>query len=197
MPPIRRSVLVAAVIAVLLVAVGMWLVVAGWPMETPAQVAMLDLAQLPMSAAVLVAIVEMTYERRLWLRRPRGFAAVFAPGAVLLLGGVVMLLVAFGRPARHLVGPAQLLIWTGLGIAFLYLAVDSVRRELRFARTESEHLDEDEQDLDDRWLTDDDEDDDADVPDQTGGDHPLGSYGSYQAPRLLDDPSPEPEARGL
>ena len=81
MPPLRRNAMVAAGLALVLVVIGMWMVVAGWPMETPGQLALMDLAQLPMSAAVLVAIVQMTVERRLWRREPRvRFAAVFAYG---------------------------------------------------------------------------------------------------------------------
>lgn len=179
MPRIRSSALVAAVIALLLVGLGIWMIVAGWPLETPRQIALMDLSQLPMSAAVLVAIVEMIWERQPWRRRrAAGFAAVFAPGAILLLTGLVMMVVAFALPARHLTGAAQLLIWTGLGIAFCYLAVDSVRRELREARPQLEPLDDDE--LDDLWDDLEDGDDDPD-----GGDDDDG-YGSYRARPLFD-----------
>ncbi len=178
MPRLRRSVLVATVVAVAFVGIGIWMIVAGWPLQTPAQETLLDLSQLPMSAAVLVAIAQMTYERRLWRRRPvTRFAAVFGPGAVLTLAGLVLVAVAFGLPNRTLVGPGQLLIWTGLGIAFLYLAVDSVRGELRRAKPQLVPLDDD---LDALW--DDDEDEDlAEAAEDEGA-----AYGSYRAPRLLD-----------
>lgn len=200
MPRLRRSAVIAAVIASVLVAVGIWMVVAGWPMETAAQNALIDLAQLPMSAAVLVAIAEMTYERRLWLRKPVGrFAAVFGPGAALFLIGVVMLVVAFALPARHLVGTAQALIWTGLGVAFLYLAIDSVRREFSANPLDLAAADPDDE-LDGLWLDDEDESDDdennpQDVdPGSEGDEVHMGDYGSYQAPRLLSQ-SPQPETR--
>jgi len=173
-------------VATLLVGIGVWMVVAGWPMETPAQLVLMDLAQLPMAAAVLVAIVEMTYGRRLWVGSPRRFVTVFGPGAGLVLAGLVMMVVAFVAPARHLVGTAHLLVWTGLGIAFVYLAVDSVQRDIRGSRPALQPVDADEYDellSDDDELWDDPDDDAANV------DAPPPSH---RARQLLDEgPAPD------
>ena len=114
---------------------GFWMVVAGWPMQTPTQTALLDLAQLPMAGAVLVGIVEMTWTRRLWLRSPKVFAGVFGPAAFALLLGVVLVVIAYGTTMRSYSGTGQLLIWIGVGLAFVYLAVDSLRREVTDPRT--------------------------------------------------------------
>lgn len=116
-------------------ALGFWMVVAGWPMETPTQNALLDLAQLPMAGAVLVGIVEMTWTRRLWLRSPRVFAGVFGPAGFALLLGIALVVVAYRTPLRSYSGTGQLLIWVGVGLAFVYLAVDSLRREVSDPRT--------------------------------------------------------------
>jgi hypothetical protein len=121
------------------------MVVAGWPMETPTQIALLDLAQLPMAGAVLVGILEMTWTRRLWLRSPRAFAGVFGPAAFALLLGLVLVVVAYRTSLRSYSGTGQLLIWVGVGLAFVYLAVDSLRREVTDPRTLLfEELDEDD-----------------------------------------------------
>ena len=111
------------------------MVVAGWPMRTPTENALLDLAQLPMAAAVLVGIVEMTWSRRLWLRSPKVFAGVFGPAAFALLLGVVLVSIAYGTSLRGYSGTGQLLIWIGVGLAFVYLAIDSLRREVTDPRT--------------------------------------------------------------
>jgi hypothetical protein len=126
---------VAALLSVVLVVLGFWMVVTGWPQQTPAQNTLLDLAQLPMAAAVLVGIVEMTWSRRLWLRSPKVFAGVFGPAAVALLLGVVLVALAYGTSLHSYSGTGQLFIWIGVGLAFVYLAVDSVRREVSDPRT--------------------------------------------------------------
>lgn len=125
----------AACLSILLVMLGFWMVIAGWPMRTPAETALLDLAQLPMAGAVLVAIVEMTWTRRLWLRSPRAFAGVFGPAALALLLGAALVVVAYRSSLRSYSGTGQLLIWLGVGLAFVYLAVDSLRREVTDPRT--------------------------------------------------------------
>jgi hypothetical protein len=122
-------------LSLLLVGLGFWMVVAGWPMQTPTQTALLDLAQLPMAGAVLVGIVEMTWTRRLWLRSPKVFTGVFGPAAFALLLGVVLVVIAYGTTMRSYSGTGQLLIWIGVGLAFVYLAVDSLRREVSDPRT--------------------------------------------------------------
>jgi hypothetical protein len=122
-------------VSLLLVVLGFWMVVAGWPMQTPAQIALLDLAQLPMAGAVLVGIVEMTWTRRLWLRSPKAFAGVFGPAAFALLLGLVLVIVAYRTSLRSYSGTGQLLIWVGVGLAFIYLAIDSLRREVTDPRT--------------------------------------------------------------
>ena len=114
---------------------GFWMVVAGWPMQTPSQIALLDLAQLPMAGAVLVGVVEMTWTRRLWLRSPKAFAGVFGPAAFALLLGLVLVIIAYGTSLRAYSGTGQLLIWIGVGLAFIYLAIDSLRREVTDPRT--------------------------------------------------------------
>jgi len=117
------------------VGLGFWMVVAGWPMQTPTQTALLDLAQLPMAGAVLVGIIEMTWTRRLWLRSPKVFAGVFGPAGFALLLGLVLVVIAYRTPLRAYSGTGQLLIWIGVGLAFVYLAVDSLRREVTDPRT--------------------------------------------------------------
>ena len=109
---------------------GFWMVVAGWPQQTPTQNTLLDLAQLPMAGAVLVGIVEMTWTRRLWLRSPKVFASVFGPAGFALLLGIVLVVVAYGTSLKAYSGTGQLFIWVGVGLAFVYLAVDSLRREV-------------------------------------------------------------------
>jgi hypothetical protein len=126
---------VAVALSLLLVGLGFWMVVAGWPMQTPTQTALLDLAQLPMAGAVLVGIVEMTWTRRLWLRSPKVFAGVFGPAGFALLLGVVLVVIAYRTSLRAYSGTGQLLIWVGVGLAFVYLAVDSLRREVTDPRT--------------------------------------------------------------
>lgn len=111
------------------------MVVAGWPMQTAAQTALLDLAQLPMAGAVLVGVVEMTWTRRLWLRSPKVFAGVFGPAAFALLLGSVLVVIAYNTSLRTYSGTGQLLIWISVGLAFVYLAVDSLRREVTDHRT--------------------------------------------------------------
>jgi hypothetical protein len=130
----RPSLIAAIAVSVVLVGVGFWMVIAGWPMETPTQVALLDLAQLPMAGAALVGIVEMTWARRLWLRSRKVFVGVFAPAAFALLLGVVFVAIAYGTGLPYS-GTGQLLIWIGVGLAFVYLAVDSLRREVSDHRT--------------------------------------------------------------
>ncbi len=130
----RPSLIAAIAVSVVLVVVGFWMVIAGWPERTPTQEALLDLAQLPMAGAVLVGIVEMTWSRRLWLRSRKVFVGVFAPAGAALLLGVVLVAVAYGTGLPYS-GTGQLLIWIGVGLAFVYLAVDSLRREVTDPRT--------------------------------------------------------------
>ncbi len=125
----RPSLVAAVAISVALVVVGFWMVIAGWPEQTPTQETLLDLAQLPMAAAVLVGIVEMTWTRRLWLRSRKVFVGVFAPAGLALLLGVALVAVAYGTGLPYS-GTGQLLIWVAVGLAFVYLAVDSLRREV-------------------------------------------------------------------
>ncbi|MGV8850800.1 MAG: hypothetical protein ACOH16_14795 [Propionibacteriaceae bacterium] len=144
----RPSLIAAIAVSVVLVGVGFWMVIAGWPMQTPAQVALLDLAQLPMAGAALVGIVEMMWARRLWLRSRTVFVGVFAPAAFALLLGVVFVAVAYGTGLPYS-GTGQLLIWIGVGLAFVYLAVDSLRREVSDHRTLLfEELDDDKDGVD-------------------------------------------------
>ncbi len=134
--------------------------IAGWPMRTPSEQALIDLAQLPMAGAVLVGIVEMTWARRLWLRSPVVFFGVFGPAFLALTAGIVCVAIAYGPGPRSLSGTGQLAIWLAVGFAFVYLAVDSLRRE-RVVRTEFlEEIDEDDADPHDRiglddWTTED------------------------------------------
>ena len=125
----------AVALSLLLVGLGFWMVVAGWPQQTPTQNTLLDLAQLPMAGAVLVGIVEMTWTRRLWLRSPKAFAGVFGPAGFALLLGVVLVAVAYGTSLEAYSGTGQLFIWVGVGLAFVYLAVDSLHREVTDPRT--------------------------------------------------------------
>lgn len=147
---------------------GFWMVVAGWPEQTPTQTALLDLAQLPMAAAVLVGIVEMTWTRRLWVHSPKAFSGVFGPAAFALLLGVVLVVVAYTTTMRSYSGTGQLLIWVAVGLAFVYLAVDSLRREVTDPRTLLfEDLDDDETPQGSDHLVgswDDEDEDEADEP---------------------------------
>lgn len=144
----RPSLIAAIAVSVLLVGVGFWMVIAGWPERTPTQEALLDLAQLPMAGAALVGIVEMTWARRLWLRSRTVFVGVFAPAAIALLLGVVFVAIAYGTGLPYS-GTGQLLIWIGVGLAFVYLAVDSLRREVTDHRTLLfEELDDDKDGVD-------------------------------------------------
>ena len=77
----------------------------------------------------------MTWTRRLWLRSPRVFLGVFGPAAFALLLGVVLVVIAYRTSLRAYSGTGQLLIWIGVGLAFVYLAVDSLRREVTDPRT--------------------------------------------------------------
>src|SRR5665647_1378173 len=92
----------------------------------------------------------MTWTRRLWLRSPKVFSGVFGPAAFALLLGVVLVVIAYRTPLRAYSGTGQLLIWIGVGLAFVYLAVDSLRREVTDPRT----LLDDEDDADESQQTD-------------------------------------------
>jgi hypothetical protein len=167
---IRPSLVFAGLVSLCLVVLGFWMVFTGWPMRTPAQTTMLDLAQLPMAAAVLVAILEMTWSRRLWLRSPKVFAGVFGPAAVALLIGLVLVVLAYTTGPKSYSGTGQLFIWVGVGLAFVYLAVDSLRREVTDPRTLLfEDLDADETpEGSDHLVRSWDDDDDDDATGETG-----------------------------
>lgn len=155
---ISRSALVCSVVAAILILLGVWMIVTGWPMSTPVEVLLMDLAQLPMSAAVGVGIVQLTWSRRMWIRSPKAFWTIFTPAAIATGIGLVLLVIGVLGP-RGLVGPAQVLIWIGVGLAFTYLAVDSLRREVNEARPflMSRVSDDSDDGIDDRWSTEDDE----------------------------------------
>ncbi len=163
---IRPTLVVATVLAVALVLLGSWMVIAGWPARTPTERTLLDLAQLPMAGAVVVGIAEMTLSRRLWQRSRRTFLGIFAPAAVVLLIGVVLLGVAYGVGAPGLVGTGMLLVWLAVGLAFVYVAIDSLRRETgterRLLLTEVTDDDLDGDDHLDEWGDEEWTDDDAD-----------------------------------
>lgn len=167
----------AIVVSLVLVGVGFWMVIAGWPEQTRTQQTLLDLAQLPMAAAVLVGIVEMTWTRRLWLRSRTVFIGVFAPAGFALLLGVVLVAVAYGTGLPYS-GTGQLLIWVGVGLAFVYLAIDSLRREV----------------TDHRALLFDEVGDDEDGDDHLAewGDQEYEPEGEYDT-----DPRPGDDARNL
>ncbi len=123
----------ALAIGTLLVGVGVWMIVAGMPERTPQQSLLLELSALPLSAAVAVAIAQMAFERRL-LRR-RGLPRWILLGAAALVGsGLVAYVVAFTAGPRAVSSFGQALIWVGLGVAFCYLAADSIRRERVISR---------------------------------------------------------------
>lgn len=65
----------------------------------------------------------------------KAFAGVFAPAAFALLLGAALVVVAYRSSLRSYSGTGQLLIWLGVGLAFVYLAVDSLRHEVTDPRT--------------------------------------------------------------
>ena len=82
----RPSMLFALLACLLLVLLGLAMVIAGWSGQTVTQRLLLDLAQLPIVAAVLVGVVSMVGSRRLWRRR--AFTTTFAGAGLILLVGV-------------------------------------------------------------------------------------------------------------
>ena len=121
----RPSMLFALLACLLLVLLGLAMVIAGWSGQTVTQRLLLDLAQLPIVAAVLVGVVSMVGSRRLWRRR--AFTTTFAGAGLILLVGVVLLVVGYAMDRPSLSLAAMTLIWLAVGVAFLYVAVDMVR----------------------------------------------------------------------
>lgn len=134
MQRIRPAAIIAAVLAAVLVALGMVFAIRGLPDSTPAQRSMLAWSQVLFAAAALVAIAEMIWERRPWHRR--GFRVVAGIAAVLLaitavglIGNQVMDGWSWVRS-----GWAQALGWTAIALLFGWLVLDSTRRDRRLRR---------------------------------------------------------------
>ncbi len=136
--------LLATVACTALVLLGMGMLLAGWSGQTPTQRALLDLAQMPIVAAILVGIVSMTWSRRLWRGARWPFQVAFGLAGLLLLAGLVVMVIGYGPGPRRLSLTAMMLIWLGVGIAFLYVAADMVRHPDRpLLVTDVEDWDED------------------------------------------------------
>ena len=173
----RRSVVVATFIAVAGVGVGAVLLVLGWPDSTPAQRTMLTLAQLPIALGAAAPVVQMLTERRIPERNPDALRKLLLPAAVAFVLGLLAVLVGVATVPVVAQG-GQFVMWLALGAVFIFLAVDTVRRE-RAALSMTAVPGEDE--WDDRW--DDDEDDISDLDDE----HSDGFMNEFGYPDEEDD----------
>lgn len=131
---IRPPALIAGIVAGGLVIVGMALVFQGLPEQTAAQRAMLGYSQVAFALAAVVAIAEMVWERKAWRRRS---FRVVASIAGLLLGiavvGVIGNAILDGWTwVRNGIAPG--LGWAGIGVLFVWLGVDSARRDRRLRK---------------------------------------------------------------
>lgn len=140
--PIARSAWIALALGTVLVAIGIGLVVAGFPDQTPAQQTMLDAASIPFALAVAAPVVQMTWESRVLHRGGRGVIVLYAIASLLVVAGVVAYVVGFKVGPRDLITTASTLTFGGLGLAFCFLAWRAIRSERPVTRT----------DVVDEWL---------------------------------------------
>lgn len=103
------------------------MIVLGWPEDTPTQVALLELAALPLQAAVGLGLWHLSRRMRPLGSRGR-LAAWLATGFA--VAGLVLVGVAYLGP-RGLVHPGLALIWVGLLGAMLLVVVHLPRRPAR------------------------------------------------------------------
>lgn len=140
------------------------MVVLGWPEQTPVQIALLELASLPLQAAVGVGLWYLSRRMRPLGGRGR-VAGWIAVGLAAL--GLVLVGVAYLGP-RGLVHPGLALIWFGVLMAMVLVVAHLPRRPRRelFSvlpddteeadEADSEEPDEDEVPVDDLLAGDDD-----------------------------------------
>lgn len=103
------------------------MIVVGWPEQTPVQIALLELAALPLQAAVGVGLWQLS--RRM---RPLGDRGRVARWVALGLAVVGLLLVAAGYLGpRGLVHPGQALIWFAVLLAMVLVVTHLPRRRVR------------------------------------------------------------------
>ncbi|NLT31528.1 MAG: hypothetical protein GXX86_13960 [Propionibacterium sp.] len=129
MPRVRPAAVVAALVAGALVVVGVWLAFTGLPERTPEQQLRLGLSQVAFAAAALVAIVEMSWERRAWRRR--SFRLCAAVAGLLVTVSVVLVLGAELLGWRTAEGVASGLGWAGIAVLFGWLVIDTTRQDRR------------------------------------------------------------------
>jgi uncharacterized membrane protein HdeD (DUF308 family) len=134
--PIVRSAWIALVLGTVLVAVGIGLVIAGFPDRTAAQQTMLYAASIPFALAVAAPVVQMTWESRVLHRGGRGVIILYAIAALLVVAGIVAYIIGFAVGPRDLVTTASTLTFGGLGLAFCFLAWRAIRRERPVTRTD-------------------------------------------------------------
>lgn len=103
------------------------MVVLGWPEDTPAQVALLELAALPLQAAVGVGLWYLS--RRM---RPLGSRGRLGWWIALAVAGVGLLLVGVSYLGpRGLVHPGLALVWIGVLMAMVLVVTHLPRRKVR------------------------------------------------------------------
>lgn len=123
------------------------MIVLGWPESTPTQVALLELAALPLQAAVGVGLWQLS--RRM---RPLGDRGRLAGWIAAGLAGIglVLVVVAYLGP-RGLVHPGLALVWAGLLAAMVLVVTHLPRRPMRelFTVLSDEDDEDDEDDSDD------------------------------------------------
>jgi len=129
MPRVRPAAVVAALVAGALVVVGVWLAFTGLPERTHEQQLRLGLSQVAFAAAALVAIVEMSWERRAWRRR--SFRLCAAVAGLLVTVSVVLVLGAELLGWRTAEGVASGLGWAGIAVLFGWLVIDTTRQDRR------------------------------------------------------------------
>jgi hypothetical protein len=132
--PIRRSAWISLGIGSVLVALGIGLVIAGFPDETPAQQALLDAASIPFAGAVAVPIAQMTIETQAVRRGGPGVLALYGLAALSVLVGVVLYVIGFASGNRELIAVATPVTFGGLGLAFCFLAWQALKRERPVSR---------------------------------------------------------------
>ena len=146
------------------------MIVLGWPEETPAQIALLELAALPLQGAVGVGLWYLS--RRMRPLGSRGRVTWWVSVGLTAVG-LVLVGVAYLGP-RGLVHPGLALIWFGILLAMVLVVGHLPRRQMRELF---------------RVLPD--EDDDADEPDE-GVDLLHPDEEEPGAPDEEDSPGPTP-----
>lgn len=125
----RRGVLPAFVLAGTFFLIGVACFVLGWPEREPWQRGLLSLSGFMYAAAGLVAVIQMAHER--------GWLSAGASRIATTLRWIVLALVTVGGGlalsgwlvAKDGIVPiGQFLVWTGLAIAFGYLALTSLSK---------------------------------------------------------------------